>query len=706
MVATQKIVLNPSRDIPFNKLVLSQANVRRVKAGVSIEALAESIARRSLLQSLSVRPVLDADGNETGMFEVPAGGRRFRALELLVRQKRLAKTAPVPCIVKTEGLAEEDSLAENTDREALHPLDQFRAFQTLHAKGQGEEEIAAAFGVTAAVVRQRLKLAAASPALLDAYAAGAMTLDQLMAFCVSDDHARQEQVWATIQRGWNKEPHTIRRMLTEGAVRASDRRARFVGPEAYEGAGGIVMRDLFQDDDSGWFQDPALLDRLVAEKLAREADAIRAEGWKWVEAASDFPYGHRHGLRPLPSTNPLTEAEQAEFEALKGEYDALEEQYGEADELPEAVEARLTEIEAAIEAFQNRPPKFDPADIVRAGVFVSIDRDGALRIERGYVRPEDEPPVAAPDDPDHAAEPASTVPDTDRDPSTTDARSTTTTTAAEPSAETPEEDEGLKPLPERLMTELTAHRTLALREALGNDWDTAFLAVLHAFCLRLFYRSAADTCLEIEAKSAGFGTQAPGLNDTASAKAIDVRHEAWVKQLPATSGELWDVLVGFDTDTRAALFAHCAALTINALHEPWNRRPGALAHADRLAQAVGLDMAAAGWVPTVETYLGRVPKARILEAVREAKGEHAAQLIDHLNKPEMAQEAERLLAGAGWLPEPLRTPGLPEAAAVAPAASGNEAEGTADCDADKITALPAFLIDAEDPAVPQAIAAE
>uniref|UniRef100_UPI002586CCF1 ParB/Srx family N-terminal domain-containing protein n=1 Tax=Acidiphilium sp. TaxID=527 RepID=UPI002586CCF1 len=93
MIATQKIVLNPSRDIPFNKLVLSQANVRRVKAGVSIEALAESIARRSLLQSLSVRPVLDAEGNETGMFEVPAGGRRFRALELLVRQKRLARTA-------------------------------------------------------------------------------------------------------------------------------------------------------------------------------------------------------------------------------------------------------------------------------------------------------------------------------------------------------------------------------------------------------------------------------------------------------------------------------------------------------------------------------------------------------------------------------------------------------------------------------------
>ena len=97
--AVQKITLSPSRDIPFNKLVLSQSNVRHVKAGISIEQLAESIAQRTLLQSLNVRAVVGADGNETGMFEVPAGGRRYRALELLVKQKRMAKTQAVPCVV-------------------------------------------------------------------------------------------------------------------------------------------------------------------------------------------------------------------------------------------------------------------------------------------------------------------------------------------------------------------------------------------------------------------------------------------------------------------------------------------------------------------------------------------------------------------------------------------------------------------------------
>ena len=143
-----KIALSSSRDIPFNRLVLSQANVRRIKAGVSIEELAEDIARRTLLQSLTVRPILDDKGAETGMFEVPAGGRRFRALELLVKQKRLARTAPIPCVVRTEGLAEEDSLAENIQRAPLHPLDQFRAFFTLREKGKSEEEIAAAFFVS------------------------------------------------------------------------------------------------------------------------------------------------------------------------------------------------------------------------------------------------------------------------------------------------------------------------------------------------------------------------------------------------------------------------------------------------------------------------------------------------------------------------------------------------------------------------------
>src|SRR5229473_1096928 len=104
-----------------------------------------------------------------------------------------------------------------------------------------------------------------------------------------------------------------------------------------------------------------------------------------------------------------------------------------------------------------------------------------------------------------------------------------------------------------------------------------------------------------------------------------------------------------------------------------------IAQADRLARAVGLDMVEVGWRPTVDNYLGRVTKPRILEAVREAKGEQATQLIDHLKKAEMAKEAERLLEGTGWLPEPLRTPDETDAAtqpeALPAFLSGDDEEG-------------------------------
>jgi hypothetical protein len=161
----------------------------------------------------------------------------------------------------------------------LHPLDQFRAFQTLRQQGLSEEDIAARFFVGTGVVKQRLKLASVSPKLLDLYAEDEISLEQLMAFAVTDDHARQEQVWESLGRSYNKEPYYIRRQLTEGAVRAADKRAHFVGLDAYQAAGGLITRDLFEDDEGGWLQDPALLDRLVSPTLPTGA-SISEFCWK------------------------------------------------------------------------------------------------------------------------------------------------------------------------------------------------------------------------------------------------------------------------------------------------------------------------------------------------------------------------------------------------------------------------------------------
>jgi ParB family chromosome partitioning protein len=169
--------------------------------------------------------------------------------------------------------------------------------------------------------------------------------------------------------------------------------------------------------------------------------------------------------------------------------------------------------------------------------------------------------------------------------------------------------------------------------------------------------------------------------------AIDNRHKSWAEDLPQDDNALWDTLAALDGDARAALLAHCVSFGVNALYEkpnPYGAGPSTQAirrrldQADRLARAIGLDMDKAGWRATVDNYLGRVTKPRILDAVREAKGETSAQLIDHLKKGEMAKEAERLLDGAGWLPEPLRL-------------SSADLDGATS--ASSIDALPDFLAD-------------
>ena len=239
--------------------------------------------------------------------------------------------------------------------------------------------------------------------------------------------------------------------------------------------------------------------------------------------------------------------------------------------------------------------------------------------------------------------------------------------------------------------ELTAHRTLALRDAIANSPHVAMTALLHKLCLDAFQREMSNGCLQASVRQVHFSAQASDLNESASAKAIDDRNKAWAADMPSDEVALWDWLVALDDASRSALLAHCVSFGVNALFEKVDRYGGngvsshglrrRLDQADRLARAVNLDMVEAGWRPTVDNYLGRVTKSRILEAVREAKGESSAQLIDHLKKTEMAKEAERLLDGTGWLPEPLR---LTETAS---ASDGSDTTGEP---------LPEFLADDED----------
>ncbi|SDD60285.1 chromosome partitioning protein, ParB family [Rhodospira trueperi] len=233
--------------------------------------------------------------------------------------------------------------------------------------------------------------------------------------------------------------------------------------------------------------------------------------------------------------------------------DALLSGYPEPTELPEGVDARVGEIEAALKGFETRPATFEPDEVSRAGAFISIDLDGEAHIERGFVRPEDEPPLPAPEaDPDAQA---TAAPDgVQGEPvvagAMPEANAPGATQATDPDPDPV--DDPLRPLPDRLVTELTAHRTLALRDALASHPDTAFMAVLHALCLSTFHRHAVASCLEITGRSGPLAAQAPGLKDSASAQSLDARQDAWIDRLPADPRDLWGALQALSSDERMA----------------------------------------------------------------------------------------------------------------------------------------------------------
>jgi ParB family chromosome partitioning protein len=152
-------------------------------------------------------------------------------------------------------------------RISMHPADQFAARRDLIEKGADIAEIAARFGVAESTVRKRLALARVSPRILALYREGALDLEALQAFTVTDDHELQERVWDGLADLQRDNPRSIREALIESDVPSGDRRVRFVGLEAYEAAGGAVRRDLFEPEDGGFVQDIALLETLVRRSL-------------------------------------------------------------------------------------------------------------------------------------------------------------------------------------------------------------------------------------------------------------------------------------------------------------------------------------------------------------------------------------------------------------------------------------------------------
>jgi len=621
--------------VPLNKLKKSPNNARKVPHGeAAIEALAASIQHKGLIQNLVIEPETKEDGTPTGCYLVTAGEGRRLAMLLRAKRKQIRKSEVVRCWLDTANDPSEISLDENVTRTPMHPADQFERFAELsNDKGWGAQEIGARFGVSASVVKQRLRLGAVSPKLLQVYREDGLTLDQLMAFAITEDHARQEQVFENLHH--NREPWIIRRDMTAANVPADDRRAVFVGSDAYVEAGGNIIRDLFSEDRGGFFEDAGLLDMLAIEKLREIAGTVQAEGWKWAEAHIDYP--HAHGMRRFyPQTVALSEEDEARLEALSTEHDELAEGYSSYDQMAEDVAAKLEAVSDEIDVISAKRYAYDANVIAHGGVFVVLHHDGTVRIERGFVRLEDEA-LAVPQ-PEPEAEGDATAPEVGED-----------------EQEIEEDEEPGKPISDSLIRNLSAHRTLALRVALADQPGIALIALTHTLTAQLFYSYAEAGCLEVRPTVTPLGSHADGIEDTPLAARASEQHEAWAERMPRDAADLWSFIVGLPDEKRTALLAHCAARTVNGLRLPWDRKPRSLQTTDRLARLLALDVAK-DWTPTVDSYLGRVTKAHIVQAVSEGVSDDAARRIADMKKPDMAQAAEQLLAGTGWLPAVLRTP--------------------------------------------------
>ena len=634
--------------VPLSRLVLRPTgrNVRKTPR-MSIPELAASIQRVGLLQNLIV--IASTDGEH---YEVVAGGRRLAALKLLAKKHRISKEWEVPCLQVADGTARTASLTENVQREAMHPADQFEAFAALVAEGRPIEDIAADFSVTPLVVQRRLKLANVSPRLMADYRADAVSLDQLMALSITDDHAAQEAAFYDAPQ-WQRHPSHLRERLTEREIDAYRHPlVRFVGLDSYEAAGGGIRRDLFAEGDAGvYLNDAALLERLAQDKLAGIAATVRAEGWAWVDATPGVTHADLHAFQHAPRERrepnkreaarieKLHAKMQEVAEAVDAAMDANDED--KADALQEEGEALGEQLQALEDGLQDYSANVKAA----AGAIVTIDRSGEAVIHRGLMREAEAKAL-------HTLERLRQGFGSEGE--------------AENDDEGKDGDDERQPktaaLSDRLAQRLSAHRTAALQIEVARHPQVALAAVVHGMVQAVLQESRygfkrdslpLGVSLKVQDRLEGM---APDWPHSAAAVALRELQQVAGEWLPEDSAELFAVLLAKSQDELVRLLAVCVASTVDAVTpRATPRQPGA-----ELAQAVGLDMAA-WWQPTADGYFKHVPKAAVLQAVGEYAPDQVSRLAK-LKKADIASEAERLADGTGWMPAIFKAEGPQDAA--------------------------------------------
>jgi ParB/RepB/Spo0J family partition protein len=693
--------------LPLKALQPSHLNARRIDKKIAIDELAASIQAHGLLQGLSVVDV------GSGKYQVSAGGRRLAALKLLLKRKAITSDFEVPCQIVPADLAEEASLAENVQRVAMHPLDEVEAFGRLAGEGQTEDAIAARFGATVRHVRQRLALAALSPTLKEALRKGELGLDAARAFCLVADHERQDGVFAIMTKPVSN-AYAVRSYLTQGAARVTDRLAKFVGVEAYEEAGGIVRRDLF-DDSLVFLDSPELLNELATAKLEELRAPLFAQGWGWVSfnlGNSRADGGSMHRIRP--EWHQPTEEQKAAAHVIRERANEIEQALV-SDPTDEALIAELESLRVKAQEIADALSFFDPEKKAIAGCMISIDFEGHPDTIVGIVAKGDQKKIARIDarrdaekakveaerrrekerleaEAIPAIEPVAFTPSPNRvtvlviEPAAGTARIAGQSTGeTNPSADVLTSDAGGsediipttleerppweedEPAPvntsgftQKTLNELTSARTRAIRAHLCEVPDVALALSVYTLGCH-FMALTGPVGMSIHAFVCHAYSDAEALGSKREAlKALDLYEEKWFDWCLAQSPEVL-------FQTQALLIASTLDLSHSG-NTPICRRKQEVA--DTLATRLQVDMTK-WWVPTSDFFMG-LNKAQITDAIMEspavlelptAKDREAfAATLASKRKDELALMAAQTLDGTGWLPGLIRTDGLVDVA--------------------------------------------
>lgn len=617
--------------LPLSALMLSESNVRKTKPAnydAGIASLAAAIRATRLLQNL----VVFASPTYPGKYEVAAGERRYRALSLLVDEGNRPADWPTPCLVIDASEATVASTNENTQREEMHAADEFDAFLHLFTvERMSIDAIADAFGRTPLVVERRLTLAKAAPELIALFRNKEITTDQLIALCSSDDHELQVRVWDN-SMSYERKPSDLRRMITSDEIDvAKDLRVAFVGGSAVlEAAGGIIRRDLFSAEGEGGFtKDVTLLDRLVVDRLNLFAKDVQEEGWAWVDVRPEVDQGELNRLGRIDAVAGELTAEDAaakaaletEGQTLEGElqdlYDGVGEFTDEQSDRVEEIEARLEAISAEVEAIDSRAESTFPTEAKAfAGALVS-QKAGKLYVVRGLVKAEDRGQV----------------------------KKVQAQQGIEVNGGRETKAAGRKEnaLSDALVKDLLGHRNAAAKLEIAGNPQVAkvLLAVSIIERVRGGHRLDIPTTLHTGGTNFSFNSQIENAGFEAMEKALK-------KQFPAGQAATWEAVSALPAAELDAVIAFGVAQSLDLYS-------GHKGYTGLLLESLGLDMTK-HFTATGENYLGRVSKPLVIAALQElGKGDDAEQLVK-LKKGVLTSEAEKRLAGSGWLPALLRAP--------------------------------------------------